>query len=191
MVFGNMGSNPGTGVAFTRNPSTGRARFFGEFLINAQGEDVVAGIRTPEPIDQLAQEMPEVYRQLVDIYQRLERHYKDMLDLEFTVQDGKLFMLQTRVGKRTAVAALRIAVEMVEEGLIDEKTAVLRVESGAARAALAPDGRSQCHSPDHRQRLARVSRRCRGGGGVHRGGGHRPWSARGKGHPGAAGNFAR
>jgi pyruvate, orthophosphate dikinase len=128
MVFGNMGSNSGTGVAFTRNPSTGERRFFGEFLINAQGEDVVAGIRTPEHIDQLEQEMPEVYRQLVDIYQRLERHYKDMLDLEFTVQDGKLFMLQTRVGKRTAVAALRIAVEMVEEGLIDEKTAVLRVD---------------------------------------------------------------
>jgi pyruvate, orthophosphate dikinase len=138
MVFGNMGSNSGTGVAFTRNPSTGERRFFGEFLINAQGEDVVAGIRTPEHIDQLAQEMPEVYRQLVDIYQRLERHYKDMLDLEFTVQDGKLFMLQTRVGKRTAVAALRIAVEMVEEGLIDEKTAVLRVDPEQLEQLLHP-----------------------------------------------------
>ncbi|HXH09237.1 MAG TPA: pyruvate, phosphate dikinase [Alphaproteobacteria bacterium] len=138
MVFGNMGSNSGTGVAFTRDPSTGERRFFGEFLINAQGEDVVAGIRTPEPIDQLAQEMPEVYRQLVEIYQRLERHYKDMLDLEFTVQEGKLFMLQTRVGKRTAVAALRIAVEMVEEGLIDEKTAVLRVEPDQLEQLLHP-----------------------------------------------------
>jgi pyruvate, orthophosphate dikinase len=138
MVFGNMGSNSGTGVAFTRNPSTGERHFFGEFLINAQGEDVVAGIRTPEHIDQLEQEMPEVYRQLVDIYQRLERHYKDMLDLEFTVQDGKLFMLQTRVGKRTAVAALRIAVEMVEEGLIDEKTAVLRVDPEQLEQLLHP-----------------------------------------------------
>jgi pyruvate,orthophosphate dikinase len=138
MVFGNMGSNSGTGVAFTRNPSTGEGRFFGEFLINAQGEDVVAGIRTPEPIDQLAHEMPEVYQQLVDIYQRLERHYKDMLDLEFTVQEGKLYMLQTRVGKRTAVAALRIAVDMVDEGLIDEKTAVLRVEPDQLEQLLHP-----------------------------------------------------
>jgi pyruvate,orthophosphate dikinase len=138
MVFGNMGSNSGTGVAFTRDPSTGERRFFGEFLINAQGEDVVAGIRTPEHIDQLAQEMPEVYRQLVDIYQRLEHHYKDMLDLEFTVQEGKLFMLQTRVGKRTAVAALRIAVEMVEEALIDEKTAVLRVDPEQLEQLLHP-----------------------------------------------------
>jgi pyruvate,orthophosphate dikinase len=138
MVFGNMGSNSGTGVAFTRNPSTGEGRFFGEFLINAQGEDVVAGIRTPEPIEQLADEMPEVYQQLVDIYQRLERHYKDMLDLEFTVQEGKLYMLQTRVGKRTAVAALRIAAEMVDEGLIDEKTAVLRVEPDQLEQLLHP-----------------------------------------------------
>jgi pyruvate, orthophosphate dikinase len=138
MVFGNMGGNSGTGVAFTRDPSTGERRFFGEFLINAQGEDVVAGIRTPEPIEQLSQEMPEVYQQLVEIYQRLERHYKDMLDLEFTVQEGKLFMLQTRVGKRTAVAALRIAVEMVEEGLIDEKTAVLRVEPEQLEQLLHP-----------------------------------------------------
>jgi pyruvate, orthophosphate dikinase len=138
MVFGNMGANSGTGVAFTRHPSTGERRFFGEFLINAQGEDVVAGIRTPEPIAQLSQEMPEVYQQLVEIYQRLERHYKDMLDLEFTVQEGKLFMLQTRTGKRTAVAALRIAVEMVEEGLIDEKTAVLRVEPDQLEQLLHP-----------------------------------------------------
>jgi pyruvate,orthophosphate dikinase len=138
MVFGNMGGDSGTGVAFTRNPSTGEGRFFGEFLINAQGEDVVAGIRTPEPIEQLAHEMPEVYQQLVEIYQRLERHYKDMLDLEFTVQEGKLFMLQTRVGKRTAVAALRIATEMVEEGLIDEKTAVLRVEPDQLEQLLHP-----------------------------------------------------
>jgi pyruvate, orthophosphate dikinase len=138
MVFGNMGSNSGTGVAFTRNPSTGERVFFGEFLINAQGEDVVAGVRTPEHIDQLAREMPEVYGQLVDIYQRLEHHYQDMLDLEFTVQDGKLFMLQTRIGKRTAMAALRIAVEMVAEGLIDQKTAVLRVEPEQLEQLLHP-----------------------------------------------------
>jgi pyruvate, orthophosphate dikinase len=138
MVFGNMGSNSGTGVAFTRNPSTGERVFFGEFLLNAQGEDVVAGVRTPEHIDQLAREMPEVYGQLVDIYQRLEHHYQDMLDLEFTVQDGKLFMLQTRIGKRTAMAALRIAVEMVAEGLIDQKTAVLRVEPEQLEQLLHP-----------------------------------------------------
>ncbi len=138
MVFGNMGGNSGTGVAFTRDPSTGERRFFGEFLINAQGEDVVAGIRTPEPIEQLSHEMPEVYKQLVEIYQKLERHYQDMLDLEFTVQEGKLFMLQTRVGKRTAVAALRIAAEMVEEGLIDAKTAVLRVEPEQLEQLLHP-----------------------------------------------------
>jgi len=138
MVFGNMGGNSGTGVAFTRDPSTGERRFFGEFLLNAQGEDVVAGIRTPESIEQLAHELPEVAQELDEIYQRLERHYQDMLDLEFTVQEGKLYMLQTRVGKRTAVAALRIAVEMVEEGLIDEKTAVLRVEPEQLEQLLHP-----------------------------------------------------
>jgi len=128
MVFGNMGSHSGTGVAFTRNPSTGENEQYGEYLINAQGEDVVAGIRTPQTIDKLKYEMPEIYNQLMDIFKKLEMHYKDMQDLEFTFQEGKLFMLQTRTGKRTAAAAVQIAVEMVDEGLIDKKTAVLRVE---------------------------------------------------------------
>ncbi|MFO7310731.1 MAG: pyruvate, phosphate dikinase [Bacillota bacterium] len=127
MVFGNLGNTSGTGVAFTRNPSTGEKEFYGEFLLNAQGEDVVAGIRTPEPISRLKELMPDVFAQLEDIYRRLEQHYKDMQDIEFTVQEGKLYMLQTRSGKRTAQAAVRIAVEMVEEGLIDERTAVMRV----------------------------------------------------------------
>lgn len=128
MVFGNMGDNSGTGVAFTRNPSTGENVFYGEYLMNAQGEDVVAGIRTPHPIKDLEEEKPEIYKELVDIYKKLELHYKDMQDIEFTIQEDKLYLLQTRVGKRTAQAAVRIAVEMVEEGLIDKKTAVMRVE---------------------------------------------------------------
>lgn len=128
MVFGNMGENSGTGVAFTRNPSTGENVFYGEYLMNAQGEDVVAGIRTPLPIKTLEEAKPEIYRELVDIYKKLEQHYKDMQDIEFTIQENKLYLLQTRVGKRTAQAAVRIAVEMVEEGLIDKKTAVMRIE---------------------------------------------------------------
>ena len=127
MVFGNMGETSGTGVCFTRDPSTGENEFYGEFLMNAQGEDVVAGIRTPEPIKQLADEMPGCYKELVAIYKKLEKHYKDMQDMEFTIQDKKLYILQTRNGKRTAAAAVRMAVEMVDEKLIDEKTAVLRV----------------------------------------------------------------
>lgn len=127
MVFGNMGSTSATGVAFTRNPSTGEKKFYGEYLMNAQGEDVVAGIRTPHPISDLKKEMPDAYNTLESIYRKLEIHYKDMQDIEFTVQDKKLYMLQTRNGKRTAAAAIRIAVEMVEEGLIDKKTALLRV----------------------------------------------------------------
>ena len=128
MVFGNMGNNSGTGVAFTRNPSTGENLPYGEYLINAQGEDVVAGIRTPQTIDNLKKEMPAIYNQLMDIFSTLEKHYKDMQDLEFTFQEGKLFMLQTRTGKRTAASAIQVAVDMVNEGLIDKKTAVLRVE---------------------------------------------------------------
>ncbi|MBI2354742.1 MAG: pyruvate, phosphate dikinase [Deltaproteobacteria bacterium] len=137
MVFGNMGSDCATGVAFTRDPSTGENYFFGEFLVNAQGEDVVAGIRTPQPINRVKDKdgklpsmeevLPECYRQLVQIRDILERHYKDMQDIEFTIEKGKLFMLQTRNGKRTAPAAIKIAVDMVNEGLIDKKTAVLRV----------------------------------------------------------------
>jgi pyruvate,orthophosphate dikinase len=128
MVFGNMGNHSGTGVAFTRNPSTGENKEYGEYLINAQGEDVVAGTRTPQTIDKLRGEMPEIYNQLMGIFKKLEVHYRDMQDLEFTFQEGKLFMLQTRTGKRTAVAAVQIAVDMVKEGLIDKKTAIFRVE---------------------------------------------------------------
>ena len=128
MVFGNLGWDSGTGVAFTRNPSTGEALLYGEYLLNAQGEDVVAGIRTPKAIATLAEELPNVAAQLQEIVHRLERHYRDMQDTEFTIERGKLWMLQTRNGKRTGAAAVRIAVEMVTEGLIDEDTAILRVE---------------------------------------------------------------
>lgn len=128
MVFGNMGNDSGTGVAFTRNPSTGEHNLYGEYLINAQGEDVVAGIRTPQPITSLKDEMPEVFQQFSDTCRRLELHYKDMQDIEFTVERGKLYMLQTRTGKRTAQAAIQIAVDMVEEGIIDKNTALLRVD---------------------------------------------------------------
>ncbi|MYL21620.1 pyruvate, phosphate dikinase [Halobacillus litoralis] len=128
MVFGNMGEDSGTGVAFTRNPSTGEAKLYGEYLINAQGEDVVAGIRTPQPIASLEGDMPEVYQQLVDTCHLLENHYKDMQDIEFTVERGHLYILQTRTGKRTAQAAIRIAVEMVREQIMDKREALLRVD---------------------------------------------------------------
>ncbi|MGP1602705.1 pyruvate, phosphate dikinase [Treponema sp.] len=127
MVFGNFGNDSGTGVCFSRDPSTGENKFYGEYLMNAQGEDVVAGIRTPETIEKLASENKEVYADLIAIRDRLEKHYRDMQDMEFTVQQGKLFILQTRNGKRTGQAAVRCAVEMVEEKLIDKKTAVMRV----------------------------------------------------------------
>jgi pyruvate,orthophosphate dikinase len=138
MVFGNMGDTSGTGVAFTRDPNTGENVFYGDYLINAQGEDVVAGIRTPEPISKLNDEMPKVYAQLMEIRQALEKHYKDMQDIEFTVQDGTLYMLQTRNGKRTGTAAVRIAVEMCKEGLFDEKTAVKRVPPDSLNHLLQP-----------------------------------------------------
>ncbi|WP_442593902.1 pyruvate, phosphate dikinase [Neobacillus sp. D3-1R] len=128
MVFGNMGNDSGTGVAFTRNPSTGEHILYGEYLINAQGEDVVAGIRTPQPILTLKDEMPNVFQQFAETSKRLEQHYQDMQDIEFTVERGELFILQTRTGKRTAQAAIRIAVEMVEEGIINKKAALLRVD---------------------------------------------------------------
>jgi len=128
MVFGNLGDNSGTGVGFTRNPSTGQKKFFAECLINAQGEDVVAGIRTPLKIEELKNRLPKAYKELDVIYKKLEKHYKDMLDIEFTVQQGKLYMLQTRVGKRTAAAGLKIAIDMVREKLIDKKTAILRID---------------------------------------------------------------
>ncbi|MFU0783348.1 MAG: pyruvate, phosphate dikinase [Thermoanaerobacterium thermosaccharolyticum] len=128
MVFGNMGNDSGTGVAFTRNPATGEKALFGEFLMNAQGEDVVAGIRTPQPISTLKDIMPEVYNQFTEIANKLENHYRDMQDIEFTIEKSKLYMLQTRNGKRTAQAALKVAIDLVNEGLIDEKEAVLRVD---------------------------------------------------------------
>jgi len=148
MVFGNMGGESATGVAFTRDPATGEKVFFGEFLPNAQGEDVVAGIRTPQPINlarkatssllSMEETLPQVYLELEKIYQRLEKHFRNMQDIEFTVQQGKLWMLQTRTGKRTAFAALRIAVEMVEEKLIDKKTALLRMDPDSLNQLLAP-----------------------------------------------------
>lgn len=128
MVFGNMGETSGTGVAFTRNPATGEKAIFGEYLINAQGEDVVAGIRTPKPISTLEQDMPEVYQQFLEIAQKLENHYKDMQDMEFTIENRKLYFLQTRNGKRTAQAALKIAVDLVNEGMITEEEAVMKVD---------------------------------------------------------------
>ena len=138
MAFGNSGNRSGTGVAFTRNPATGEKALFGEYLINAQGEDVVAGIRTPSPISKLKEEMPEVYEQFAQIAQRLENHYRDMQDMEFTIENGKLFMLQTRNGKRTAAAALKIAVDLVDEGMITEQEAVLRVEPKQLDSLLHP-----------------------------------------------------
>ena len=150
MVFGNMGDTSATGVAFTRDPSTGERAFYGEWLVNAQGEDVVAGIRTPQYLTRAAREtagakplsmeeaMPEAYAELARVFDLLERHYRDMQDIEFTVERGKLWMLQTRTGKRTAKAALRMAVEMVGEGLIDEREAVLRVDPMALDQLLHP-----------------------------------------------------
>jgi pyruvate, orthophosphate dikinase len=138
MVFGNLGDDSGTGVAFTRNPSTGERKFYGEFLMNAQGEDVVAGIRTPLAIEEMADRLPAAYRELLDTQQRLERHYAEMQDLEFTVERGKLFLLQTRTGKRTAAAAVRIAHDMVTEGVIDKREAVLRVPAGQLDQLLHP-----------------------------------------------------
>jgi pyruvate, orthophosphate dikinase len=138
MVFGNTGDSSGTGVAFTRDPATGENRFYGEYLINAQGEDVVAGIRTPQPIETLKEVMPKSYEQLVGIYQKLEKHYRDMQDVEFTIEEGRLWMLQTRAGKRTGAASIRIAVEMVDEGLIDQKEAVMRVDPEALNQLLRP-----------------------------------------------------
>ncbi len=138
MVFGNMGEGSGTGVAFTRDPATGKNVFYGEYLMNAQGEDVVAGIRTPEPISHLAKEDPKSYKKLIAIRHKLEKHYRDMQDVEFTIEKGKLYMLQTRTGKRTAAAAIKIAVDMMKEGLITEKQAVLRVEPNSLDQLLHP-----------------------------------------------------
>src|SRR5271157_745960 len=138
MVFGNLGDTSGTGVGFTRNPATGAKEFYGEFLLNAQGEDVVSGVRTPVPILELQKIMPDVYDRLRQITTRLEKHYKDMQDFEFTIQDGKLYMLQTRNGKRTGLAAVRVAIQMVEEGLITKEEAIFRVEPNQLYDFLVP-----------------------------------------------------
>src|ERR1700758_989939 len=138
MVFGNLGETSGTGVGFTRNPATGAKEFYGEFLMNAQGEDVVAGIRTPVHISELQKIMPDVYSQLREITTRLEKHYRDVQDFEFTIQDGKLYMLQTRNGKRTGLAAVRVAIQMVEEGLITKEEAIFRVEPNQLYDFLVP-----------------------------------------------------
>ena len=138
MVFGNMGDDSGTGVAFTRNPATGEKALFGEYLMNAQGEDVVAGIRTPSPITHLEEQNPQVYKQFVSICNKLEKHYKDMQDMEFTIEKGKLYMLQTRNGKRTAPAALRIAIDLVKEGMISKKDALLKIEPKSLDQLLHP-----------------------------------------------------
>ena len=138
MVFGNMGETSGTGVAFTRNPSTGEKGIYGEYLINAQGEDVVAGVRTPQPITKLAEDLPECYKEFMEIAHKLEDHYRDMQDMEFTIQEGKLYFLQTRNGKRTAPAAIKIACDLVDEGMIDEKEAVLRIEAKSLDQLLHP-----------------------------------------------------
>ena len=138
MVFGNMGETSGTGVAFTRNPSTGAKGIYGEYLINAQGEDVVAGIRTPQPISKLEEDLPECYKQFMEIAHKLENHYRDMQDMEFTIQEGKLYFLQTRNGKRTAPAALQIACDLVDEGMITPEEAVLRIEAKSLDQLLHP-----------------------------------------------------
>ena len=171
MVFGNMGDTSATGVAFTRNPSTGEKKLYGEFLINAQGEDVVAGIRTPQEISEAARveagsdkpsmekTLPKAYAELKRIYNVLERHYRDMQDLEFTVEQGKLWMLQTRSGKRTAKAALRIAVELANEGLITKKRSGAARRSAGARPAAASDHRPARAPQGDRHRPAGLARR--------------------------------
>src|SRR5207237_4334354 len=138
MVFGNMGDDSATGVAFTRNPSTGENKFYGEFLITAQGEDVVAGIRTPIPCEQMGKYLPKSWKELLKIKDTLERRYKEVQDFEFTIERGKLYMLQTRTGKRTAAAAVRFAVEMVKERLIDKETAILRIDPSSLDQLLHP-----------------------------------------------------
>ena len=138
MVFGNLGENSGTGVGFTRNPATGEHVFFGEYLMNAQGEDVVSGVRTPMPISELEKAMPKVYDHLKAITWKMEKHYRDMQDFEFTIQDGKLYMLQTRNGKRTGLAAVRVAIDMVREGLITQEEAIFRVEPNQLYDFLVP-----------------------------------------------------
>ena len=162
MVFGNMGETSATGVAFTRDPATGEKVFYGEYLINAQGEDVVAGVRTPKPVLQLSKEMPESYKQLMKVRELLEKHFRDMQDLEFTIEDNRLYILQTRNGKRTGLAAIKIAVDMVKERLISKQEAILANPSGLTqpcpRAHLRQGEREKGDA--NCQRAARRTRRC-------------------------------
>ena len=162
MAFGNMGETSGTGVAFTRDPATGEKHLMGEFLMNAQGEDVVAGVRTPQKIDQLKEVMPEVYEQFVGICHTLENHYRDMQDMEFTIEDKKLYMLQTRNGKRTAKAALKIACDLVDEGMITEEKAVTMIDPRNLDTLLHPqfDAKALKEAAPVAQALRCISRRC-------------------------------
>ncbi len=161
MVYGNTGEKSGSGVAFTRNPANGNKEFYGEFLINAQGEDVVAGVRTPEPVAQLKNHLPDAYHELERIRATLEKHFKDVQDFEFTIQDHKVYMLQTRNGKRTAMAALKFSIDMVKEKLIDWQTAIMRNPADQLDQLLAPvfDRRRGEESRGHRHRPARRPRR--------------------------------
>ena len=171
MVYGNMGEDCGTGVAFSRNPATGENALYGEILFNAQGEDVVAGIRTPESIESLKEKMPECYAEFEGITEKLEAHYKDMQDMEFTIQNGRLFMLQTRNGKRTAAAAVRIAIQLVREGVIDRRTALQKVEPDSLDQLLHPmiDAEGELKVA-HGHGPGRLAGRRRGPCGLHRGG---------------------
>ena len=195
MVYGNLGDTSGTGVGFTRNPATGAKEFYGEFLMNAQGEDVVSGVRTPVHISELHKIMPDVYDQLRDITTRLEKHYKDMQDFEFTIQDGKLYMLQTRNGKRTGRAAVRVAIQMVEEGLITKEEAIFRVEPNQLYDFLVPRPRRKEHQGGSAcDRTAGVAGRGRRANCFHRRrGGQKGGTRRAEksGDPGARGNHSR
>ena len=197
MVFGNLGEASGTGVGFTRDPRTGEARFYAEFLPNAQGEDVVAGIRTPLPIEALQERMPAAYAELLEIATRLERHYKDMQDIEFTVQEGTLYLLQTRGGKRSARAAVRVAVDLEKEHVIDQHTAILRVKPPEVNEAIRPvfDDREQGGRgrgrPAPGARAGGRARRRGGPGRVRRGPGRGVGQERPAGDPGAPGDLAR
>ena len=162
MVFGNLNNNSGTGVAFTRDPATGEKKLMGEFLVNAQGEDVVAGVRTPMPIAQMEEKFPDAYNQFVDVCKTLENHYRDMQDMEFTVENGKLYMLQTRNGKRTAQAALKIACDLVDEGMRTEQEAVLMIDPRNLDTLLHPqfDAKALKKAASYRQGSRRFSRCC-------------------------------
>ena len=159
MVFGNLNDNSGTGVAFTRDPATGEKKLMGEYLINAQGEDVVAGVRTPMPISQMEEKFPQAYADFVKVCDLLEDHYRDMQDMEFTVENGKLYMLQCRSGKRTAQAALKIACDLVDEGMIDEKKAVSMIDRATSTPCSIPSSmraRPQERLPPIARPLARL-----------------------------------